>query len=83
MSHRIIPRSWFHLNYQKNLQAEREIGELKKYEAVSADASRELVLLSFYENILVSVVMDGIEWTQFSSLCYDPDADTHKLMKEK
>ena len=27
--------------------------------------------------------MDGIDWTQYSSLCYDLDTDKEKLMKEE
>ena len=27
--------------------------------------------------------MDVIDWTKYSWLCYDPDTDRDKLMKEK
>ena len=27
--------------------------------------------------------MDGIDWTKYSLLCYDPDTDKDKLLKEK
>ena len=39
--------------------------------------------LSVYENILVSVVMDEIDWTKYSWLCCDPGIYKGKLMKEK
>ena len=40
-----IPRSWFHLNHEKNLQVEWGIWELQKDESESMDASRELVFI--------------------------------------
>ena len=60
---------------------ERGIRELKKNEAESTNASQELLL--FIENILVSEVMDRIDWGKYSLCCYDPDTDKDKLMKEK
>ena len=61
MSHRVILRSRFHLNYQKNLQVERRIRELKKDEAESTDASLELVLIFFLRKH-PRFASDGWDW---------------------
>ena len=44
-----ILRSWFHLNYESNLQVERESRELKKDETERKDALQKLVLIVFLQ----------------------------------
>ena len=35
------------------------------------------------ENILVSEVMDGIDWSKYSLCFYDADTDKNTLLKDK